>query len=626
VAAGLAVAILPSLPAVAQNNAPPPVPAPVTTPAHVVTGVVVKYVRENSDHPPVESLLSATVDAAATQDGWAAPRPREAVQRFRLADVGRLQQQRFTDSGLTLLAPAVVQYLKDLGLVGVYVTPDPTQFRVEEGRVVDLRPQGVTTVTLLVTTGTVNEVRTVGIGERLDPEHTVNNPVHERIREKSPIQARKPGDTETTNLIRRDLLDDYVFRLSRHAGRRADVAVSASGEEPGAITLDYLVTENRPWLLFAQLSNTGTDSSGRLREHFGFIHNQLTNDDDTLALGYQTANFSDMHTVYGSYERPFPGTDLVRWRVDGSWYKYKAGDVGLPGSNFEGEGWNAGGSVAWNFYQRRELFLDLVGGAEFKHISVNNTVAAVRGSDDFFVPSVAVRLERNTESVHTNASAGLEFNVPGIAGTGDNLDALGRTGADRNYFILKAEGTHSFYLEPWFDPNATNTGGLSNEILLIAHAQYAFGNRLIPNEEQTAGGLYTVRGYPESITAGDTAVIGTAEYRYHFPKNLSPSATPGTLFGKEFRYRPQYEYGPTDWDLIFKAFVDAGRVVNTDRLSFEKDQTLIGAGIGAELAVTRHFSVRVDWGFALHGLEDSTGATLVSSGHNELEFVATLVY
>src|ERR1044071_7456790 len=106
VAAGLAVAILPSLPAVPQNTAPPPVPAPVPTPAHVVTGVVVKYVRENSDHPPVESLLSATVDAAPTQDGWAAPRPREAVQRFRLADVGRLQQQRFTDSGLTLLAPA----------------------------------------------------------------------------------------------------------------------------------------------------------------------------------------------------------------------------------------------------------------------------------------------------------------------------------------------------------------------------------------------------------------------------------------------------------------------------------------------------------------------------------------
>src|SRR5205807_5670103 len=129
----------------------------------------------------------------------------------------------------------------------VYVTPDPAEFRVEEGRVVDLRPQGLTTLTLLVTTGVVTDVRTVGIGERLPPDQTINNPVHQRIRERSPIQPRNPDSrgATTTNLIRRDVLDDYVFRLSRHPGRRADVAVSASGEEPGAITLDYLVTENR---------------------------------------------------------------------------------------------------------------------------------------------------------------------------------------------------------------------------------------------------------------------------------------------------------------------------------------------------------------------------------------------
>jgi hemolysin activation/secretion protein len=627
VSAGVsALVALPVSRAVGQETAPPPAPAPVTTPAHVVTGVVIKYVRENPDHPPADSLLSAVVDAAPTQDGWAAPRPREATQRFRLADISRLQQQRFTDTGLTLLAPAVVQHLKDLGLVGVYVTPDPAQFRVEDGRVVDLRPQGVTTVTLQVTTGTVTDVRTVGIGERLPPDATVNNPVHQRIRDNSPVAPRKEGVTGTTNLMRGDIVDDYLFRLSRYPGRRADAALSASGEEPGAVTLDYVITENRPWLLFAQLSNTGTDASGRLREHFGFIHNQLTNDDDTLTLGYETSNFSDMHTAYGSYERPFPGTDVVRWQVNGSWYKYTAADVGLPGSNFKGEGWNAGGQVAWNFYQRRELFLDLVGGFQYKHISVDNQVSLVHGSDDFFVPSVGVRLERNLESMRTNASLGFEFNVPGIAGTSDNLDALGRTGADSSYSIIKGEGVHSFYLEPLFDPDATNTGGLANEVLLVARAQIAAWNRLIPNEQQVAGGLYTVRGYPESITAGDSAIIGTVEYRYHLPKGLAANPTPGTLFGKEFRYRPQYQYGPTDWDLILKAFVDAGRVWNTDRMSFEKDQTLVGVGIGAELAVTRHFNVRVDWGFALKGLTDSTGASIVDDGHNELEFVATLVY
>lgn len=621
-----AAAAVPALSARAQVGAAPPVPAPVESASHAVTGVVIKYVRDNPDLPPASSLLEALVDAAATQDGWSAPRPREEPLRFRLADIPHLQLQRFTDSGLTLLAPAVVQHLKDQGLVGVYVTPDPTEFRVEDGRVVDLRPQGVTTLTLQVTVGVVTELRTVGIGDRVSPDQTVNNPLHQRIRDRSPIQPQKTGDEPSTNLIRRDLLDDYIFRLSRHPGRRADVAVSASGEEPGAITLDYLITENRPWTIFGQLSNTGTDSEGRLREHFGFIHNQLTNSDDTLDLEYQTANFTDMHQVSGYYDRPFPGTDRIRWHIDGAWYQYTAADVGFPGADFDGEGWNAGGYVTWNFYQRRELFLDLVGGAQFKHVHVDNKAAAVSGSDDFLVPTVAVKLERNTEAVHTYASIGLDFNLPGLAGTDDNLDVLGRTGADKDFWIVKADASHAFYLEPLFDPNATNTGGLANEVVLQFHGQLAPGSRLVPNEEMAVGGLYTVRGYPESITAGDTVLNATAEYRYHVAKNLGADPTPGKLFGSDFRYRPQYQYGPTDWDLMLKAFVDAARVINTDRESFEVDQTLVGAGVGAELAVTRHFNLRLDWGFALNRLQDSTGATTVSAGHNELEFVLSVVY
>jgi hemolysin activation/secretion protein len=619
--------MLPATVAMGQGTAVPPVPAPMAGPSHLVTSIIIKYVRENPDHPPVESLLEAVADAAPTQDGWAAPRPREDVERFRLRDVNRLVEQRFTDSGLTVFAPAVVQYMKDMGLVGVYVTPDPTQFRVEEGKVIDLRPQGDTSLTLLVTTGNVTEVRTVGIGDRLPADKTINNPVHDRIRERSPIQPHHPGDENTTNLIRRDILDDYLFRLSRHPGRRADVAVSASGEEPGAITLDYLITENRPWTLFAQLSNTGTDASGRLREHFGFIDNQLTNDDDSLAIGYQTSNFSDMHTAYAGYERPLADSDVLRWRVDGSWYAYTAADVGLPGMNFKGEGWSAGASLSWNFYQRRELFLDMIGGATWKHIHVNNEAAAVEGTDDFFMPMVGVRLERNTESVHTNASARVEFNVSSLAGTSDNVDALGRINADANFWVIRADATHAFYLEPLFDPNATKTGGLANEAYFSLRTQIAPWSRLIPNEEVAVGGLYTVRGYPESITAGDSVIIATAEYRYHLPKGLSANPNPGSLFGQQFRYRPQYQFGPTDWDFVLKGFMDFGQTWNTDREpTFEVDHTLVGAGIGAELAVTRHFNIRVDWGFALNKLKDSSGATTVRDGHNELEFVLTLVY
>lgn len=604
----------------------PQVPAPMAVPSHLITGVIIRYSTESGGLPPAEALLKASFEAVATQDGWTAPQPRESAERIRLDEIPGLKQQRFTDAGLTLLAPAVVRRLRELGLVGVYATPDPAQFRVEDGRVIDLRGDGVTTITMDVTLGIITEVNTRGIGERLPKDDTINSPLHQRIRDNSPVQPAYNDQPQANNLVQQRAIDDYLFFLNRLPGRRADVAVAAAGTQPGAVSLDYIITENRPWLLFAQISSTGTESTSRLRENFGFINNNLTNHDDILSLGYQTASFQDTHAVNGSYERPFCCNDRLRWRVDGSYYHYLASDVGLPDADFKGEGYSLGGSIAWNFYQRRALFLDLVGGVQFKHVEVNNEAAALEGDDDFFMPSLALRLERNITAMRTNATIGIEFNASGIAGTNDNLDALGRTGADSDFVVLRGEATHSFYLEPFFDRNAESTGGLAHEIFLSTRGQYAFDNRLIPNEEQVAGGLYTVRGYPESATAGDTVIVGTAEYRYHLAKNLDPNPMPGSLFGHDFRWRPQYQYGPTDWDLILKAFVDAGRVTNSDRQSFESDNTLIGAGIGAELSVSRHFNLRVDWGFALRDLNDAGSGDDVNAGDSELSFVLTLIY
>jgi len=628
----LAAAGLPlGLPAAAHAQEVAPVPPPVALQSHTITGVVFQYTRDHPQNPPAAELLEATFNAVATQDGWAAPLPRESTQPVRLSELPTLRDQRFTDTGLTLLAPAVVELLKSRGLGAVYVTPDPAQFRVQDGRVLDLRPQGETTITLVVTLGVISELHTVGIGERIPvgkegdkegdkAEQSIDHPLHQRVLNASPVKA---GD-----LLYQETIDDYLYFLKRRPGRRADVALSAPGDEPGAVKLDYVITENRPWLLFAQVASTGTEATSRFRERFGFIHNDLTNHDDILDLQYTTANFEDTHQVQASYDRPFSFNDRLRWRVDASYYTYTASDVGLPGFNFDGEGWNAGGSLAWNFYQRGPLFLDLVAGAHFKHVSVNNELAAIEGEDDFFVPSIALVLERNTEAVQTNAMVSLEGNLSGVAGTNDNLDPLGRAGADSDYYILKAAASHDFYLEPYFDPYAASTGGLAHQLHFAVSGQYAFDNRLIPNEEQPVGGLYTVRGYPESSTAGDTVVMATAEYRYHLPKDLSVDPVPGSLFGKPFRWRPQYQYGPTDWDLILKAFVDGARVLNTDRIdySYESDNTLLSAGVGVELSVTRRVNLRVDWGFALKDLDNSDGTVDVDAGHNELHFVLTLIY
>ena len=144
-----------------------------------------------------------------------------------------------------------------------------------------------------------------------------------------------------------------------------------------------------------------------------------------------------------------------------------------------------------------------------------------------------------------------------------------------------------------------------------------------PNFVNVAGGFYSVRGYPEAFVIGDHGYVATAEYRYHLPRGLTPGPV-GEFGDQPFRWRPQQTLGRPDWDLIVRGFLDVGRTVNEDRLAFEMDETLVGAGIGAELAIKRNFSLRLDWGFVLNAVDN--GVDDEDVGDNRLHAQITILY
>ncbi|HBS29223.1 MAG TPA: hypothetical protein DEB06_07175 [Phycisphaerales bacterium] len=628
VAASAASGVVCGAGAFAQPSVEQPTPRAIDAdgPARAVSEIRFVYTRRAEGAPTVESLLESTVQLGLTGTGFVGLREGVPSVALRLADLPAQPIRAFHDSALPLIAPAVVQRLQALGLIGVYVEPDPAEIAVENGVIADKRPAGQTHLTLRVTVGVVADVRTIGLGERLPEDQVVNAPVHNRVRERSPVQ---PEGTRAgaPSLVRRDLIDDFVFWLNRHPGRRVDVAVAPTGAEAGAVSLDYLVTENRPWLLYGQVSNTGTEATDDWRERFGFVHNQLTNNDDIFSIDYLTGNFDDVHAVVGSYEAPVGDTGRTRWRVYGSWYAYTASDVGLPDADFDGDGWTAGGELIWNLHQDRDFFVDLIAGMRYERVSTDNEAAGLSGDEGFLIPGASLRFTRSRETDLLFVQAGVEGNASSLAGTDpDEIDALGRFDADDSWVVLKGDASYSFFVEPLLREDRFEPTQLAHEVALSVRGQYAFDYRLAPTAQDVVGGLYSVRGYPQSIVAGDSSVVATAEYRYHIARGLPPRAQAGEFFGSPFRFAPQYRSGPTDWDLILKAFVDIGRVVNSDRQDFETDQTLVGVGLGAELQLTRRVNVRVDWGFALEGLEEAGGEDLVDPGDQEVHFVLTLVF
>ncbi|MCB1281787.1 MAG: hypothetical protein KDB18_09720, partial [Salinibacterium sp.] len=222
-------------------------------------------------------------------------------------------------------------------------------------------------------------------------------------------------------------------------------------------------------------------------------------------------------------------------------------------------------------------------------------------------------------------------------GKSPGLERLGRLAPTEDWSVFRYAVNGSFFLEPlllgsdWEDPTTWKSSTLAHEIALSVRGQYALDKCLVPNEQQVVGGLYSVRGYPESVVAGDNVVIGSAEYRWHVPRSFRPYSVPdaagelrepGTFFGEPFYAAPRTVYGRPDWDLVLKAFMDVGRSENVDRQAFEKDEDLWGAGVGMDFLFYRNMSVRVDWAVALDEVDNQN----VKSGSNRFHLVFTLLF
>jgi hemolysin activation/secretion protein len=609
----------------ASHPPPPPIPASSVLAANAdgksypLTGVRIDYFKQHSSQPPIDELLNMPIKLGVTEDGLVAPRAGVPSVDIRLGDIGRTGPHHIYRSGITSVYGQIVKFFNDRGIIGVFVVVDAKDIDAKDD---DLRPPTRTTLQFIVVTSVVKQVRTVATGNQVEEGHRVDNPRYQSIKDHSPLQA---GD-DRDDLLNKDALDDYVLRLNRQPGRRVDVAVSGTGEI-GGVNLDYLVAENRPWYVYAQVSNTGTAETNSWRERFGGVDNQLTGHNDILTLDYSTAGFDASQAVVGSYELPFLDFDRVRYRIYGSWNQYTASDVGQSKEQFTGSEWTAGNELTANIFQHRDLFIDVVGGFRFQNVQTEG----INGNGDatYFSPYASLRAEKVTDVESTTASATL-VGFFTDANVHNQIVPLGRSNVTQNSLVLQFEAAHSMFLEPLLNLQGFEQGKstLANELYVGVHGQYAFDYRLIPQDEDIAGGLYSVRGYPESIVAGDTVFVVTSEYRLHiprlFPIQPDPTKTP-FLWDKSFRYSPQQAYGHPDWDLIARAFVDVGRVLNTDHLPTDNNSTLVGTGVGLEFLYKQNFDIRCDWGVALNDIRSGV-STEVESGSNRFHISATLLY
>lgn len=546
---------------------------------------------------------------------------------YKISDYNLNGPSTYSGGALLEIDQAVARKFSEKGYGAVLVVPSPTD--IDPKTMADLRPHKKGDLHLLITIPTAARVRTIASGQHLGSNpQKINNPAYDRILEDSPVQpATQPSDDQHGSpFLDKGDLDNYVDRLNRQPGRHVDVALSAA-EDPNEYDLDYLVNEVKSWYVYTQVSNTGTEDTQPWRYRFGFVDNELTGNDDILNLDAVT-DFSGTSSIVGSYEFPiapwvrYLSTDKLRGRVYASWDEYTARDLGFPGNNFSGDDQTLGAEAIYNIYNYRTFFLDAIAGGRAEHLQVKSAIEDTDANVDYFIPYTGIRAQDNERTFSYFGA----LNVEGGFG-GDSAQVitnLGRVRPNRDFLLAEPSGQLSVFLEPLFAPDTfkSGQGTLANEFVILGHAQYAFDARLAPQFEQTVGGFSTVRGYPEAETSGDTVYVGTAEYRLHIPRLLGVEPNPSTtIFGEPFRWAPQQPYQNPDWDLIARAFFDAGRVIQDRILPGEYNDTLLSAGAGLELQLRQNIDIRGDWGMALTNVKNGTQA-----GSSRFTLLVTLLY
>jgi len=511
-----------------------------------------------------------------------------------------------TDSARVAIQNAVVAGINARGVAGVAC-------------LVEAAPDATKPNIIKVVAVQVGGVRTIATGVRSgETGQAVNSDKHATVRNESPL---KEGD-----VMRNEVLEDYLYSLSRFPGRNVSAAMS---NEPTSeqVILDYFISERTIFDIYAGVSNTGTTETSKYQYRAGFLATQLTNNDDILSFDYQNSNFANTQSLNGYYDARVGTMNDLRWRISGQWGQYYSSDVGQATQDFSGDNWGTQGDLIWTFLQHGNSFLDFDAGLKGWGSTAQNNLFDTSGNATFITASGSLNTMALGETWASQGNFGFAYTSTDADQV--SLDDLGRTDTSKGWVTFNGSIYGSVYLDPLLDPSWGKGNSLYkplvNELYGSVRGQYAFDYRLTPLAQYTMGGLFTVRGFPQSITAGDNAVVGTLEYRMHLPRMFSPTEPTGHLpwSDKPFRLSPDSANGAApDWDLVLSTFFDAGYVSDNQAYAFEATTPMYSTGVGLDLTIMNNVSVGVDWGWALNSV-DQLG---VDAGSSQFWFTANIVY
>jgi hemolysin activation/secretion protein len=387
----------------------------------------------------------------------------------------------------------------------------------------------------------------------------------EVIRSGAPSLA--PGTVPNINAVQRDMRT-----LNQWPGRAVTPELHP-GRDPDTMDVDLKVTDQLPLRGSLELNNRRSANTTPLRLNGALGYDNLWQRGDSFTFFAQVApqNPADALVYYVSYTFRIPDSALS---LVVSWLKSDSNVTSIGGTDVVGKGQVAGFRLMMPLGGSDGFTHTLSAGADYKNFA---QVLSLNGSGNevpltYYPVTIAYDAGWSGAASRTNFGISGVFGTPGVGSSAATLDA-NRIRATSRFSYLRASLSHEHDL-PW---------GL--QIWARAQGQ-ATGDSLVPNEQFSAGGLDTVRGYLEAEALGDNAAVLQVEAR-------GPSLAQGAL--------ARVSGGRID-ELRPFLFADVAHTsINSPLPGQQRAYTLSSIGFGLRARVMGHVGAELENAYAAGG-------------------------
>jgi hemolysin activation/secretion protein len=346
--------------------------------------------------------------------------------------------------------------------------------------------------------------------------------------------------------------------------------VLSPGSEPGTIDVELRVKDNLPLHGSLELNNRSSHDTTDLRLNGLIRYDNLWQKEHSVSFQYQTSpeDRDEVQAIAGSYVLPAPWKEEHLLALYGIW---SDSDTAF-GEGFEvvGRGQIFGLRYVMPLPPKGLYGHSVTAGLDYKDIE--EVLGFQAGGEDEVTPVTYVPLSFTYSASlpdrtgFTSFSAGVNMAFRGLF-TNEREFEVKRFRAGGNYIYATAGIERTQKLPKGWGLFAKLDGQIADQ-------------PLISNEQYSAGGMESVRGYKESEVLGDDAIHGTVELSWQDLSNLLG-------LGERFYFLPY-------------AFYDYARLWVKDPLpGQDESEKLAGTGVGVRGNVGAHLEYEVNWGVAL---------------------------